>query len=320
MNKECLQFAFDHKSQLKYLEIALATLPKANYENFDLVLAINESLSKDDEYISFKEKYKNIFPIKEVLINEKTTGMFFWLLSPFYLEEYDKIIQLDNDLIFSPRLNFKNLIEDASVFDETYFNGYKVDATKSKYAKYRIMKILNTDDQDVMIGNYINSGVVVINAKKYRENETQSKIFDSINSFFNTCEKLNLPKTDQEFLFLNFKDKLGFIPKNWNLRFFEKTEIAQHLLEDDAIYHYCVRVLNFRNWKMQKPDYPYFLNSKCSSKKYCRKHLRWVWFSNPSYWFPFKSFTRNGRMLRKYRKNIKSFYKEIFENYMLFKK
>ncbi|MFV0425357.1 MAG: hypothetical protein ACK5K7_07385 [Bacilli bacterium] len=71
-------FALDNVSQLKYFKFAISTIPKENFDYFDLLILVNEDVIKNKEYLDISKKLlKDGVNLREIIIEHELPGMFY---------------------------------------------------------------------------------------------------------------------------------------------------------------------------------------------------------------------------------------------------
>lgn len=285
MKKYSLVFAFDNINQLSYFKYAILTIPKFNYESFDVSVLISDSVARNPKYIKLKEKIiESKIPLVEEIVKDKIPGMFYWLLAP-YLLDYEKVIQLDVDILVSSTTNFMNFIEQTK--DKAIFVGHKANLFNAKKAMKIIAKYKNSNDEEIFEKPYINSGVVSVDSSRIKSDEFYSKdeMIELLYKYIDFCEFNGLQKTDQEFMYVNFAQHLGYARHNWNIRFFSKYDLSKHLKDDDAILHYNMRRFKFKKLGMAKISYVKRLERALRRKKwksFANMNMRYIQYLQPN--------------------------------------
>ncbi len=172
-----------------YTELAKETIQKfqnMSEENFNVTcLDVNAFIDKE------LNLYENFHFTKE---------MYYRILIPSILENYDKVIYLDSDMVILGDISelFKEDISDyvlGGVRDVQHY-------TSKKYVK----EILQLDDK-----KYINSGMLVINCENFRKFGIKEKCFETLQ---NTVIEFRYP--DQDIINIACKDKIKFLDSCWN--------------------------------------------------------------------------------------------------------
>lgn len=127
-----------------------------------------------------------------------TLAMYFRLMMPLVLENIDRILYLDSDILcLNDITELRDLSFDrficAAALDEKYVRDEKV------------------IELDLKSGNYFNSGVLFMNIAKWREEKISEQVFSVLESARN---ELSLP--DQDALNLILEGKVLYLPSWWN--------------------------------------------------------------------------------------------------------
>lgn len=136
-----------------------------------------------------------------------TIETYYRFFLPQIFPNLDKVLYLDADTM---------IMKDISPLFNIDINGYYLGVTHdceivrasnfigTKYSNYFI-KTLNVDPT-----NYFQAGVMLVNLKKMREDNITDKLLDAL-------ERIGTPKfVDQDILNTVCRDKVLFIPQNWN--------------------------------------------------------------------------------------------------------
>lgn len=170
------------------------TLTSANKSNLQTVV---DSHSQEINFVDVTEPIKNINIDIDRITQNFTRGSIFRLLIPNIIN-VSKVIYLDCDIVVNLDINelWKMDISDksiAGVLDMSSMN-----------------KCIKTANGTQILGNYINSGVLLMNLERIRE--THYLIEEAISFFKNT--KSELP--DQDFLNMIFKDDILYLDNKFN--------------------------------------------------------------------------------------------------------
>ena len=195
-------------------------------------------------------KYKDNFSIN----NHFTIETYYRFFLPRIFPKLDKVLYLDADTM---------IMKDISPLFNIDINGYYLGVThdceivrasnfiRTKYSNYFI-KTLNIDPS-----NYFQAGVMLVNLKKMREDNITDKLLDAL-------ERIGSPNfVDQDILNTVCRDKVLFIPQNWNYTWhlqFCDSDYLEHLpdyfrtsykeAEDDPY------IIHFTGNKMKPTNYP----------------------------------------------------------------
>ena len=145
-----------------------------------------------------ENKYKNGYEIRKI-----TSGAYLRLQLHNILSNLDKIIYCDVDILFKNNLQE---IWDISI-DDNYFMGVKGANNLSQTWNINLEKFDYWKNFEK--NTYINSGVVVMNLKKIREDNLEIQWEKMVNnSYF---------YVDQDIINIVCKNKIGFLPLKYNL-------------------------------------------------------------------------------------------------------
>lgn len=216
---------------IKYLAVTVASILKNANKSDELNFYIldGEISEENKQKVLELKKLKKDTKIEFVKIDKKafkdcvkfseyhTIPAFYRLKMATLLPNIEKIIYLDCDIIVNESLAglFEENIDDyymAGVEDLGYFYFY------DKYWKY--------DNFDQF---YANSGVLLLNLKKWREDNLEEKFFDYIKN------NKDRHSHDQNIINIVAKDKIKKLELKWNVQdsFFRKDERNWHPLKNE---------------------------------------------------------------------------------------
>ena len=164
-------------------------------------------------YANITVRFYDILPVMQPymdlhVIGHFTIEMYFRLLAPYILKNYDKVLYLDSDIIvqadvaklYNIELNDEYLL--AACKDADFAAAYNAYKTQRKYAE-KIIKLQNPY-------NYFQSGIILFNLKIFRETLTTEYIMELARS-----EEWHYP--DQDVLNNIAQDKVLFLDMTWNM-------------------------------------------------------------------------------------------------------
>ena len=208
----------DYASYLCICLLSLLTCVKQNdrYEVYVLHSDLSEEHKKNIlqlKHDNFNIKFINV---ESIVNNHKdnfslnahfTIETYYRFFLPQIFPNLDKVLYLDADTM---------IMKDISPLFNIDINGYYLGVTHdceivrasnfigTKYSNYFI-KTLNVDPS-----NYFQAGVMLVNLKKIREDNITDKLLDAL-------ERIGSPKfVDQDILNTVCRDKVLFIPQNWD--------------------------------------------------------------------------------------------------------
>ncbi|MEI0446102.1 glycosyltransferase family 8 protein [Brachyspira intermedia] len=225
---------------IPYMCTTICSILKNSYnDDYHIFHIINDGISYDS-----KNKIDSLKKIKEFEIKYYTPNikkynmwfnkltnkahfspaMFFRLDIPYLIDNLDKIIYLDSDTIVNKSLRNLNNID--------ILNYYLIAARKGYISEQCI-----SDKNKIGLSEnhtYFNSGVLVFNIKKWKEDN----IDNIINNFMNNQDFLLYG--DQHILNAVFKDTTKFISEDYNYLCIKSTTRNQLMNCDDiSIFHFC---------------------------------------------------------------------------------
>ncbi|GHT75457.1 glucosyltransferase [Bacteroidia bacterium] len=179
-------------------------MENADPDNDYHIYIIHEKISKKHiellkkqmkKHLQFSIFFINVAHYKELLIKNRRFGVaiYFKLMIPFILAEYEKILFLDGDIVV--------------LSDITKLFNYNLE-------NYLLGAVHNSTIANQRIGmknphNYFNSGVMLFNTKAFVQMINQNQLIEMA-----TSTKYNLP--DQDILNIVCEDKVCFLHKQWN--------------------------------------------------------------------------------------------------------
>ena len=192
------------------------------------------------DIVDVKPKIESI-KNKVALRDYYSVSIYFRLFIPTLFPEYDKAIYLDSDIVLNRDIADMFNVEIGNnylgaVLDETVFT--------NKDFIYYVNEALDVSEKQ-----YFNSGVLIMNLKKFRDNDIENDFYNWVNSYnFGTVAP------DQDYLNCISKNKVKYLELGWN-----KMPLGQNL-PDEKLYliHYN---MFFKPWKYENTMYgEYFWN------------------------------------------------------------
>ena len=230
-------FAVD-SNYVQYLSVAIQSIieNRSHNCNYDIVILYTKLQDYEKQMLlSIQENISNVairfinmdFWIKEynlsslLQINHITLSAYFRLLVSSIFENYDKIIYLDSDIIVEKDIQELYNIDIgsnsiAAVLDTVI--AYDLDyGLLNMGLKTYLSKFLNIKDTN----KYFNSGVLLINIKKWKELEIENKLLQVArinNKFFH----------DQNVLNSVFQEDYYELPQQWNFQYHVKFQWLEY--------------------------------------------------------------------------------------------
>lgn len=252
-------FASDN-NYVKYLTVSMASILKnANIED-ELSFYILENNIADVDKCKLLELKKikdckiDFIPVQEQIFQElpkynlkyvNRTAYYRYLIADI-LKDIDKIIYLDVDVIVLSSLK--------PLFMENIDNYYLAGIEDICY--YYHNKIYDTNYR-----NFINSGVLLINLKLWREEKISTKLLDITKKNGN-----NFPFGDQEAINIVCSEKIKLVALSWNVQetFFEINNLLCHPLKKQIIKAFKnIKIIHYTSikkpWISYTPLRSYFV-------------------------------------------------------------
>ena len=212
------------------------------------------------------------------LPSQWTKSIFYRLRIPSMFKEYSKMLYLDADLVVTSDIG--ELFEmDVSDYIFGAVNSYELDAVIAQFHSDR----LNLPQS---IG-YFNSGVLLLNLDKMREENIEQKCLDLLNS----DDRILLKYPDQDALNIAVNGQFLHLPKTWNFASgsIDVSSLAWRFKKLPKVIHFCGPfsnkpwIVRETLWSFIRPKVPY-------SEQYF-KYLAYT---------PWKNTTPKQNMLRKF--------------------
>jgi len=250
MEKYNIVFATD-QNYIQHLSVAIVSLLSSNIDlDFNIFMVSSGLDNKNFQKIkSITEKYK--VNLKQIIINDDvfeklvtnfhfTKAMYYRLLIPNFINE-DKVLYLDADIVVNG--NIKNLYNQNL---DNYFIGAVLNPGFDRHEE------LKMDENS----QYFNSGVMVINNKKWKEKSFAIKVIEFIDFNHNTVafpdqDGLNAVINGRwKEIELKYNQQAVIFEKNFEEKYycFSKEEIKK-AKENPIIIHYTgsSKPWHFRN-------------------------------------------------------------------------
>lgn len=228
-------FSTDHNYIMQTGVCILSLLQSADNILYDINIIINEDVTNNDKELLYKqvslyEGHKVTFITTNGEFSDSyevrgiSTAAYYRLLIPWLLPQYDKVIYSDVDVIF------KISLED--VFNINLGDKY-FGAIKGAYFRYSKEAATYVESIGLKPDNYYNSGFLLINSKKLRDDNLRNEIMK--------YASLKLTYQDQDIINLLCK---GMI-----------LEISPR---------YCITPAFYEQYFVKNPDIYNFYGNKCT--------------------------------------------------------
>lgn len=241
-NKLTIAMATDNNYVLPTVVTITSALENSNKTDFyDYYILLSGTLTEESKqkFLSLENKYNNckinLIDMKNSFSTDRTDGhlttaMYYRLRLPSVLSDKDKCLYMDGDIIVN-----KNLIELYNTNVENYYVAGVKDAGVQRKGQ---------DHADFLgipsIEKYINSGVLVMNLKKMRED----KIEEKFNDFMPVINNAGARQVhhDQDIINAVCNNKILILPFKFNTMVaFRKLDEKEYMSEtkNNAIFKKC---------------------------------------------------------------------------------
>jgi len=203
--------------------------------NKDKILQLKKYRDFDIEFVGFDSVKLADFQLSERAPHIKKEA-FIRLFMPFMYKDLDKFLYLDADTV---------VVADIDELWHTDIEDYYLAAVRN--SPYEIFPIPMPAETA-----YYNSGVLLVNAKKWRQDNIQDAIFDILNKHHN-----HLPWMDQDIINIAMEGKIKTLPSRYNMQInFNCNESegrdCHNLYNDITIIHWSGHL---KPWLMQAVNF-----------------------------------------------------------------
>lgn len=195
-----------------YLSVAISSLlANASEDVFYDIYVFHTTLAKEIQYkiktqkqqncdISFVDLSSYIKNLRNYSHSHYSVEMYYRLFISEILKEYPKVVYLDCDIVLND--DVKTLYE--TDIGENILTAVVNDVFTNQMKEYV------TNNLKIELNRYFNSGVLVINTKRFNELKIKEKCLELLNKY----EKLQCP--DQDILNLACNGNVLYLTKEWN--------------------------------------------------------------------------------------------------------
>lgn len=189
-------------------------------ENKKIILSLTNLKSCKIQFLSIDKKlFEDSF-----LDYQFTKAIYYRFLIP-ELIDVDKIIYLDSDVVVR---------KDIAAFFNTEIADYYIAAIEDIRPHQQVRR-LNLKGLKIKSGHYYNSGVLLINCKRWRKEKVTQELI--------ACMTKNMKKIlwpDQDILNYLLQEKIKPADKTWNFQIapFHNRNVTEQELDDAAILHF----------------------------------------------------------------------------------
>lgn len=208
-------YASDEK-YMPYLGVALASLKACKSNNYDYHIHVlytgglngySKKIKKMEEenlFIDFIDVTKEIDRIRDCMIcrDYYTPAIYYRLLIPELFPAYDKVLYMDCDTVA--------LTDVAELYNVDIQDNYIGAVADQAVAAVPQFRAYTKNALGIEADKYFNSGVIVMNLKKFREVKFYEKFGEVLRSYNFTIAP------DQDVLNLICKDKVHYYGAGWN--------------------------------------------------------------------------------------------------------
>ena len=240
-----------------YLDVAIISLiSHASPDNEYKITVMKSDISAENQNKLKKHATNNVsidfFDVKEMLepVKDKLPEMFYFSVAAyfrFFIEtsfpQYDKAIYLDSDVIL---LNDIAKLYDTDVEDYLVAAAYEQNTDRSPMFTNYVEEIIG-----IPYYTYFNSGVMVMNLKKFREYGVQERFLNMLTTY-----NFDSLAPDQEYLNVICHGKVKYLPTGWNKHSFPEAPEGElnlcHYALSNKPWHYADTINGEHFWKYAK--------------------------------------------------------------------
>ncbi|EJD6539030.1 MULTISPECIES: glycosyltransferase [Providencia] len=243
--------------------VSIASILLKNNEikcNFH-IFTDNLSLEQNKLFSDLAENYGtnisvyrlNTAPLKNLPTNKLWSNAIYFrlIIADFFFEKEDKVLYLDSDIICNGRLNELNELNLAS------YAGAAITDRDSKLWEKRAKEL----DCPKISGGYFNSGVMLINIKKWHSDDITSK---TIGLLSDKDAKSKFSYYDQDALNIALAGKVLFLDKKYNTQFSINYELKKNTInpvtQETIFIHYIGATKPWNSWSKYPSTSP-FMNA-----------------------------------------------------------
>ena len=243
-----------------YLATSIQSIKEnSSIDNFYDIYIFHTSLSEQYQMMLQSMSSKNVFirtinvlpyisNLKQYSHSHYSVEMYYRILIPEILTNYNKVIYLDCDLVILDDISNLFNIDVSNYILATVHN-----ELSSEYMKKYIVNTLNLE-----LDQYFNSGVLLINTKKFVENNIKNLCFD----FLNNSSRLMCP--DQDILNVTCKNNILFLPTIWNFQTGSSNySLFSKYMNTYKIIHYTTALKPWNTKKLELSEYFWKFAKNC---------------------------------------------------------
>lgn len=209
-----------------------------------------KAMENENFRIEFADISYAIKDIRDKLPNEQHFGLATWyrLFIQSLFPEYDKILYLDCDIVV--------LGDISELYNTDLEDNYIAGVIENWILHSPVFSYYTREAVGIESKEYINAGIMVIDLKKFRENEIEQKFVKLINTY-----NFDVIDPDQSYINYLCHGKIKYLPFDWN-----RTPLENVACENPKIVHYALGAkpwhnpdmfLGFYFWEYAK-DSPFY--------------------------------------------------------------
>lgn len=209
-----------------------------------------KAMENENFRIEFADISYAIKDIRDKLPNEQHFGLATWyrLFIQSLFPEYDKILYLDCDIVV--------LGDISELYNTDLEDNYIAGVIENWILHSPVFSYYTREAVGIESKEYINAGIMVIDLKKFRENEIEQKFVKLINTY-----NFDVIDPDQSYINYLCHGKIKYLPFEWN-----RTPLENVTCENPKIVHYALGAkpwhnpdmfLGFYFWEYAK-DSPFY--------------------------------------------------------------
>lgn len=220
MNKQIIPIFFSSDDNyIPFLSVAINSLiSNASKEyNYEIII-LNSGLSSDNmekiskydkenikiKFEDVRHKIKDIVKDLELRLRDYySISIFYRLFIPSLFKEYKKAIYLDADIV---------LVDDISKLYNEEIDEFLVAGVPDEVVNNNVyFREYSVKSLDLEPGNYFNSGVLLMNLEKFREEKIEEKFLHILSKY-----NFDVIAPDQDYLNFLCKGKVKYINRGWD--------------------------------------------------------------------------------------------------------
>lgn len=190
-----------------------------------------KAMENENFRIEFADISYAIKDIRDKLPNEQHFGLATWyrLFIQSLFPQYDKILYLDCDIVV--------LGDISELYNTDLEDNYIAGVIENWILHSPVFSYYTREAVGIESKEYINAGIMVIDLKKFRENEIEQKFVKLINTY-----NFDVIDPDQSYINYLCHGKIKYLPFEWN-----RTPLENVTCENPKIVHYALGAKPWHN-------------------------------------------------------------------------